>query len=501
MNIIDNDLLSIQEARILAENAREAQAVLAGFSQEKLDEIVEAAALAVEPEIQSLAVLSAEETEYGRWQDKEIKNQFVCGHVRRHLRGMRCVGIIEEDREKQLMDIGVPLGVILGICPATSPVSTTVYKTLIALKSGNALIVSPHPRARKTMGRVLDIMIDAAEEKGLPQGALSYLHTVTAAGARELMAHPAVSLILNTGVPSMRKDAYTSGKPVIFAGTGNGPAFIERSADIEQAVRDILVSKTFDHGVVSGAEQSIIVDACIAGEVRACLEKHGAYFMSQEESQTLADHFFCSRGALNTRMVGAGAETLARRAGLTVPKGTRLLIAQRKYVSQDDPYSREKLCPVLTFYVEEDWMHACEKCIELILGEKTGHTLVIHSRDEAVIRQFALKKPVGRMLVNTPASLGSMGATTHLFPSMAQGSGSVGQGITSDNVSPMNLIYRRKVGYGVKKADAIQDRLAANPDQTILKTTSPSPSGEVAGVDAHRVQEILHQVLSQTLGR
>ena len=509
MNIIDTDLLSIQEARILAENAVEAQKTLASFSQEKLDQIVEAVARAVEPQAQALAVLSAEETEYGRWQDKLVKNQFVCGHVLRHLRGMRCVGIIEEDREKQLMDIGVPMGVILGFCPATSPVSTTLYKTLIAIKSGNALIFSPHPRAQKTMGRVLDLIIEAAEENGLPQGALSYLHTVSAAGAKELMNHPGISMILNTGVPSLLSAAHASGKSVIFGGTGNGPAFIERSADIDQAVQDIILSKTFDNGVVSAAEQSIVVDGCIADQVKASLQKQGAYFMSHEESLRLASHFFCPKGALNTRMVGVDAKTLAGRAGFTVPQGTRVLIAQRKYVSQDDPYSREKLCPVLTFYVEDDWMHACEKCIELLLGEKSGHTLVIHSRDEAVIRQFALKKPVGRMLVNTPASLGSMGATTHLFPSMSLGSASAGEGITADNVSPMNLIYRRKVGYGVRKVDVLSANGLGTSQVTIdepknldgnpLKIESPKAAAK--DLDLEQVQQILNQVLKEALGK
>ncbi|MCG8531815.1 MAG: aldehyde dehydrogenase family protein, partial [Desulfovibrionales bacterium] len=493
------DLLSIQEARILAENAVEAQRTLAGFSQEKLDGIVEAMAQAVEPEIQALAALSAEETEYGRWEDKQVKNQFVCGHVLRQLRGMRCVGIIEEDREKKLMDIGVPMGVILGFSPATSPVSTTVYKALIAIKSGNALIFSPHPRARKTMGRVLDLIIDAAQEKGLPPGALSYLHTVSAAGAKELMNHPAVSMILNTGVPSLLDAAHASGKPVIFGGTGNGPAFIERSADIDQAVEDIIVSKTFDNGVVSAAEQSIVVDGCIADKVKNALKRQGAYFMSHEESQRLGDLFFCPKGNLNTRMVGLDAPTLADRAGFSVPKETRVLIAERKYVSMSDPYSREKLCPVLTFYVEDDWMHACEKCIELLLGEKSGHTLVIHSKDEAVIRQFALKKPVGRMLVNTPASLGSMGATTHLFPSMSLGSASAGEGITADNVSPMNLIYRRKVGYGVRKVDALGVQTMGT--RTLDTNTLDKKSPMAGDLDLEQLQQILNRILKGALGK
>ena len=470
MTIIDNDLLSIQEARILAENAFEAQKKLSVFSQEKLDEIVEYVADSVQEHSEELAVMSSEETDYGRWQDKCIKNNFVCGYARRHLKDMRCVGVIREDTQNQIMDIGVPVGVIVALCPATSPVSTAIYKTLIAIKSGNALIFSPHPRAGKTMGRVLDLMIRAAESRGLPQGCLSYLKTVTPGGTAELMAHPATSLIINTGVSGMLKTAYGTGKPVIYGGTGNGPAFIERTADIRRAVKDIIQSKTFDNGIVSSAEHSIVVDGCIADEVKRELQNNGAYFMSDEESRRFAALFFQPDGRMNSGMVGVSAKTLAEKAGFMVPENVTLLIAERRYVSEIDPYSKEMLCPVLAYYIEEDWMHACEKCIELLIKERNGHTLVIHSNDQDVICQFALKKPVGRMLVNTPATFGGIGATTNLFPAMTLGSGSAGDGITSDNVSPMNLIYTRKVGYGVRNLSEIDKDISKNKSPILENT-------------------------------
>lgn len=455
MNIIDNDLLSIQESRILVENAREAQKKLATFSQEKLDEIVERMIEEIEKHTYELAMMSSDETDYGKFEDKNIKNNFVCKYLRNRLKGMKCVGIISEDKENKTMDVGVPMGVIIAFCPSTSPVSTTIYKALIAIKSGNAIIFSPHPRAKKTISRTLDILIRAAEGYGLPEGALTYLHNVTVSGTLELMNHKDTSLIINTGVPSILKEAYKSGKPVIYGGTGNGPAFIERTADIRQAVKDIIASKTFDNGVVSAAEQSIVVDSCIESEVKMELEKNGAYFMTEEEANKLGLLFFQSDGSPEPEVVGKSAQELAKRAGFSVSNDTKILISKQKYVSQNNPYSREKLCPVLAYYIEDDWMHACEKCIELLLSERHGHTLVIHSKDEEVIRQFALKKPVGRVLVNTPGALGSMGATTNLFPSMTLGSGSAGQGMTSDNVSPKNLIYIRKVGYGVRKVDEI----------------------------------------------
>lgn len=474
MNIIDNDLLSIQEARILVENACEAQKKLATFPQEKLDEIVERMTEEVEKHLKELAKMSNEETEYGKWEDKYIKNHFVCKYLKNRLKGMNCVGVINKDKENSTMDVGVPMGVITAFCPATSPVSTTIYKALIAIKSGNAIIFSPHPRAKNTIFKTIDILIRAAEGVGLPEGALAYLHTVMQSGSLELMNHKGTSLIMNTGVPEMLDSAYKSGKPVIYGGNGNGPAFIERTADIEQAVKDIIVSKNFDYGVVSAAEQSIVVDSCIVAEVKQELQKNGGYFMTEEEAEKLGAIFFYKDGSPDLEMVGKSPQFLAKKAGFIVPEDVRVLISKQKFVSQSNPYSREKLCPVLAFYIEDDWMHACEKCIELLLSERHGHTLVIHSKDEEVIHQFALKKPVGRVLVNTSGTFGSMGATTNLFPSMTLGSGSAGQGMTSDNVSPMNLIYVRKIGYGVRKVDEIAKMVddKENSSCTVLNNDS-----------------------------
>ncbi len=493
MNIIDNDLLSIQEARILAENAREAQKSLATFPQKKLDEIVERMAEEIIKHARELAMMSSEETDYGKWQDKYIKNKFVCEHLIKRMRGMQCVGIINEDLLNKTMDVGVPIGVIIALCPATNPVSTTIYKTLIAIKSGNAIIFSPHPRARNTIGKTLDILIQVAEGYGLPEGAISYLHVVTPGGTIELMNHDAISMIMNTGVPGMIKEAHNSGKLVIYGGSGNGPAFIESTANIKQAVCDIIVSKTFDYGIVSAAEQSVVVDRCIAAEVKREFQDKGAYFMTTEEAGKLGRLFFRLDGSTDSEMVGKSAKELARRAGFQVPDRVVLLVSEEKYVNEANPYTKEKLCPVLAYYIEDDWKNACEKCIELLISEKSAHTLVIHSTDEEVIRQFALKKPVGRVLVNTPAIFGSMGATTNLFPAMTLGSGSAGIGITSDNVSPMNLVYIRKVGYGVRKVEEITNDLLT---QEILSESDLKQSPENKPEDdVQMLQRILKNVL------
>lgn len=455
MNRIDNDLLSIQEARILVENAREAQKSLAMFPQDKLDKIVGYMAAEAAKYARELAVMSNEETGFGKWQDKLVKNIFASDYLFKKIRNMKVVGVIAEDKENKTIDIGVPVGVIVALLPSTNPVSTTIYKALIAIKSGNAIVFSPHPKARKTIGKVLEILIRTAEANGLPSGAIGYLRTIAVSGAVEMMNHKDTALILVTGVPKMVNAAYTSGKPVIYGGPGNGPAFIERSADIKQAAADIIASRTFDNGIISASEQSIVVEDCIADEVRQELRNNGAYFLSEHESEQLSKLFLSPDGSINSEIVGKSAVELARKIGMCVPENTKVLISEQKFVSDTNPYSRQKLCPVLAFYVEKDWLNACEKCIELLLNDGRGHTLVIHSQNENVIREFALKKPVSRVLVNTPATLGGIGATTNLFPAMTLGCGAAGGGFTSDNVSPMNLINIRKVGYGVRKMEDI----------------------------------------------
>ncbi|WP_094607006.1 acetaldehyde dehydrogenase (acetylating) [Sporomusa silvacetica] len=461
MNRIDNDLLSVQEARILVENAREAQKILATFPQEKLDKIVGRIAEEVYKYARELAIMSHEETGFGKWQDKFVKNVFASEFLYKKIRDLKVVGITGEDKENKTMDIGVPVGVIVALPPSTNPVSTTIYKTLIAIKSGNAIVFAPHPKAKKTIGKVLDILIRTAEESGLPCGAIGYLRTVAVDGTVALMNHKDTALILITGVPKLVRAAYTSGKPTIYGGPGNGPAFIERSADIKKAVADIIASRTFDNGIVSASEQSIVAEDCIADEVRQELRRNGAYFMSGQEAEQLSKFFFRPDDSINPEFVGKSAIDLAQIGGICVPENTKVLISEQKYVSHSNPYSREKLCPVLAFYVEKDWMVACEKCIELLINEGRGHTLVIHSKNESVIREFALKKPVSRVLVNTPATLGGIGATTNLFPAMTLGSGTAGGGVTSDNVTPMNLINIRKVGYGVRRLEDITNGVQA----------------------------------------
>ncbi|MDO4281415.1 MAG: aldehyde dehydrogenase family protein, partial [Peptococcaceae bacterium] len=337
LDMIDQDLLSIQEARILAENARDAQLRMASFSQSKLDAIVEALAAAVAPHCKELAMRSADETDYGNWQDKLLKNRFVCEYLPRELRPLRCVGVIGEDPAHGITDVGVPAGVILALPPATSPVSTAIYNVLIAIKSGNAVIIAPHPRAARVSAEVMDLLITAGIAAGLPEGAIAYLQTLTKAGTEALMNHDDIALILITGVPAMLAAAQQSGKRVIYGGAGNGPAFIEKTADLEQAVCDIITSKTFDNGVVSAAEQAVVVDGAVEAAVRGHFIRHGAYFMNADEAERLGQLFYYKDGSANPEPVGKTALELARRAHIEVPLETTVLIAEQKYVSLNNP--------------------------------------------------------------------------------------------------------------------------------------------------------------------
>ena len=443
--LADNDLLSMQQARILAENAGSAQKALAEYPQEKLDAAVACIASALEMRARELALMSCEETGYGNARDKEIKNLFSCRAVRRSMEGVRCVGALREDPAGNVLEVGVPRGPIAVLCPSTSPVSTSIAAALLAVKSGNAAVFCLHPRAARVMTRVLDMISEAGQSAGLPENTLSYLPLPARQGVAELIGHPTIRLVLNSGVDRMLPLCRDCGKPMFYGGTGNGPAFIERSADVRLAAEQIVLSKSFDYGTAPSAEQCVVVDAAVEDEARKAFLQCGAYFMTDEEAAALGAMLFQPDGRRRRDMVAVDAPTLARRAGFQAP-GASVLVADRRFVSEADAYNRELLAPILPWYVEDDWRHACEKCIELLLYDRSGHSLSIHARDPEVVRQFALKKPVARVLVNSPACFGGMGATSGLFPAMTLGS-SFGPGISSGNLSPLDLVYVRSIGY------------------------------------------------------
>ena len=453
---LDKDLQARQEARLLLQQAEAAQKELASFSQEKLDGIVKAVADAIFNAAAELADMAVRETGFGNVEDKITKNQFASRRVWEAIRDMKTVGVLKRlDREK-LWEIGVPVGVIAAIVPSTNPTSTVCYKAMIALKSGNAIVFSPHPKAIACTMRAAKLAAEAARKAGAPEGSVGCLTIPSMDGCRELMSAPQTRLILATGGPAMVRAAYSSGKPAIGVGAGNGPAYIHHSADVRRAMACILRSKTFDYGTVCASEQSIIVEKGMEEQVRQVGKELGFYFMSTEEAGCLAKLLFKPNGTLNPQIVGRPAEELARMAGFQVPRGTGVLVAREQEAGPTRPYSMEKLCPVLAFFVMDSEQAVLDKAVEVLTHEGSGHTFSMHCEDERVIRKFAAKIPVSRFLVNTPSALGGIGAATGLFPALTLGCGAVGGSSSSNNISPMDLINIRRVAWDAEEASQPQ---------------------------------------------
>lgn len=464
---MDKDLEARQQARELARAAESAQLQLAQMPQEKLDAIVKAVAEAFCEAAGELAALAVRETGFGNTADKTVKNEFASRTVYEAVRDMKTVGVLKQMPEEKLWEIGVPVGVIAAIVPSTNPTSTVCYKAIIALKSGNSIVFSPHPKALSCTLSAARIVARAACRAGAPEGSVGCLEIPSMAGTQELMGAPQVRLILATGGPAMVHAAYSSGKPAIGVGAGNGPAYIHSSADVPHALRCILRSKTFDNGTVCASEQSIIVEKALEQTVLHTAAELGFYLMDVREAGLLAKLLFRPNGTLNPEIVGKSAQALAEKAGFSVPSGTKILMAREQEAGPTRPYSMEKLCPVLAFFVMDSEDAVLAKAVEVLTHEGSGHTFAIHAQDIAVVQKFALKIPVSRFLVNTPAALGGIGATTGLFPALTLGCGAVGGSSSSNNISPMDLINIRRVAWGTEKtqtppeSDALLELLTA----------------------------------------
>jgi acetaldehyde dehydrogenase (acetylating) len=470
----DRDLASAQEARALARQARQAQLRLAELSQEQIDAIVDAMATAATRQAEAFARLAVEETGYGVVADKVQKNLFASEKVYRFIRPMRTVGVLRRLDDRKVVEIAEPFGVVAAVIPSTNPTSTAIYKILIALKARCAVILSPHPAAVKCITRVAEVMLDAARQGGAPEGAVSWMRTVTIEGTQELMKHRDVAVILATGGMGLVRAAYSAGKPAYGVGPGNAPAYIERSADLRKAVRDIVTGKTFDNGVLCSSENAVVVDESVSEEVkREFVAQHG-YFLAPQETEAVAKVLVSPQRLPNPALVGKSAVFIAEKAGLTVPADTRVLLAPLGGVGRDYPLSIEKLCPVLAFYVVKDWREACERCKEVLRYGGMGHTMAIHSRNDDVILQFGLEKPAFRIVVNTPTTHGSIGLTTGLDPAMTLGCGGWGGNITSDNISPMHLVNVKRLAY--ETAPAVS-RFEARPAPRKAATERLLPQG------------------------
>ena len=448
----DRDLVSISEARSLARRARRAQTVLAEYSQDQIDAIVDAMAAAATAAAEPLARLAVEETTYGNVADKIQKNLFGSQQVYEFIRPMKTVGVVARHPDRKIVDIAEPFGVVAAIVPSTNPTSTAIYKILISIKARCALVMTPHPAAARCITRTAEIMYDAGRTAGLPEGAVGWMTTVTLEGTQELMRQREVAVILATGGMGLVRAAYSSGKPAFGVGPGNAPCYIEQSADLAKAAADIVFGKSFDHGVLCSSPNSVVVDQAVDGEVRRQFQAHGGHFLSAAETAVLATILITAQRLPNPALVGKSAVYIAEKAGITVPPGTRALLAELEGVGRDFPLSIEKLCPVLSYYVVQDWREGCERCKEILRYGGMGHTMSIHSRNEQVILEFGLKKPAYRICVNTPSTLGAIGYTTGLDPAMTLGCGGFGGNITSDNISPRHLLNIKRLAYETRTA-------------------------------------------------
>lgn len=442
----DSDLRSIQEARDKAAKAKEAQLEFSHYSQQQVDQIIKAMAEAGYAASERLAQLAVEESGFGKVEDKIIKNQFSTKNVYDSIIDLRTVGIVDIEANGKLLKIAVPMGVVCALVPSTNPTSTAMFKALISVKCRNGIVASPHPRTAKCTNEAINILSEAAVSAGAPEGLIQCLTEPTLEGTGELMKNKNIAVILATGSNPMVRAAYSSGKPAYGVGSGNVPAFIERTADYKKAVGDIIYGTTFDNGTLCSSEQAMIVDLPIREKVIEEVKRSGGYFINAEEKEKLA-RAIQKDFRINPAIVGQSAKFIANYAGFNVPDETRVLIAECFEVGRNEPLSMEKLSPILAFYTADGWLDGCHRCIDLLNFGGIGHTMAIHSNDEPVIMKFALEKPAFRILVNTVASVGAVGYTTALNPSMTLGPGTLGGSIISDNITAKHLMNIKALAF------------------------------------------------------
>lgn len=470
---LDKDLCSIQEVRNLLRAAKEAEDQLNEFSQAQVDRVVDALREAGESNACYLADMAIKETGMGKYEDKCFKNYFASRYVYNHIKDMKTVGIINEDKENRTWEIAEPMGVIAGIVPTTNPTSTVIYKSLIAIKCRNTIVFSPHPSAVKCTMETARVMHQAAVSAGAPEGSIGCLSMVSMGATTELMKHPSTSLILATGGSSLVKAAYSSGKPALGVGPGNVPVFVEKSADLAKAAKCIVRGKTFDNGTICASEQAVVVEECIADELIKHLKRNGAHFLDQREVKKVSKVVMLPNNAVNPKVVGKSPQFIAELAGINVPDNVKCMVTPLEGIGPQWPLSYEKLSPIIAFYTVADWHEGCKRCLQLINSGGLGHSLAIHSENEDIIREFALKKPIFRVLINTPAALGGVGATTGLAPSFTLGSGTWGGSSVSENVSAKHLLNIKKVAWQLKEPESIaiedmkKDECKRNENQSV----------------------------------
>ncbi len=445
---METEVKTKEDLELAITRAHDAQTIFATYTQEQVDKIFRAVSLAANKMRIPLAKMAVEETGMGIVEDKVIKNHFASEYIYNKYRDMKTCGIIHEDKTNGIKKIADPIGVIAGVIPTTNPTSTAIFKLLISLKTRNAIIFSPHPRAKKCTIEAAKICLDAAIKAGAPEGIIAWIDEPSIELSDLLMKHPKIDMILATGGPGMVKAAYSSGKPALGVGAGNTPAVIDETADVKMAVSSILISKTFDNGVICASEQSIIAVQDVYDEVKEELAYRGAYILSEAEKKKVAAIILTPRG-VNAEIVGQAPYKIAAMAGVEVPEETKVLIGEVDDVSTAEPFAHEKLSPILALYKAENFEDAADKAYTLVEHGGAGHTSVLYTdeRKDDRIKAFGKKIHTGRILINTPASHGAIGDLYNfkLEPSLTIGCGSWGGNATSENVGPKHLLNIKTV--------------------------------------------------------
>ncbi len=485
----DNVENSKEEAGKAVEAAFQAFLSLRSFGQEKVDAICDAMSAAALAESGRLGLLAHTETGFGNAEDKREKNRFAAEDVWKHFRSLKTVGVVSET--KSIVEIASPRGVVAAIIPSTNPTSTAIFKILIAIKSRNSIVLSPHPSAAKSIAETTRVMTDAAVGRGLPADAIHCIENPTIEGTEALMRHKRTAVILATGGIGLVRAAYSSGKPAFGVGPGNVPVFIDRSANIKKAVSDILTGTCFDNGTICASEQSVVVDRPVEVQVRREFSEQGGYFLDRDATDAVARVLLTPERTLNPGIVGRSAEYIANLAGVVVPKGTRCLLADCDGVGRDHPWSVEKLSPTLAFFVVDGLVAGANRCEEILQFGGMGHTAGMHSQDRSAAIKFGEQMPASRVVINSPTTHGAIGLSTDLPPSMTLGCGSWGGNVTSDNVSPIHLLDIKRVAFETKPINNPSNATPVPQDREPARSAPPSRD---------KIAAIVDQFLSAKLG-
>ena len=483
----DKDLSSIQQARSMVESAYAAQKIWAKATQEQVDRVCEAMVNVAFQAAERLGRMASEETGYGVPEHKKLKNEFASRHVWQSIKNIKTVGVLRHDPNTRVYEIAWPMGVVAALTPSTNPTSTVINKILISVKARNGVVVAPHPAAVNCCVETAKLMSAAAVQAGAPAGLIHCMSEVSLPGTNELMSHRHTAVILATGGSPMVRAAHSQGKPAYGVGPGNVPVYVDRSADLEKAARYIVASKAFDYSVICATEQAVVTDRPIAARLEQLMKNEGAHVMDEAQTQAMRQTLFNPDGSINTATVGKSPQVLAGMAGISVPSSARILVAKLRKVGREEPLSREKLTTVLSWYEVDGWEAGCDRCIEMIQFGGRGHSLIIHATDEKVIMSFGLEKPVFRIAVNTMATLGAIGLTTGVMPSMTLGSGGIGGSITGDNITVYHLFNVKRLAYET-----------VAPPETALRPGSVA-AGPLFGPDPQQLEKIVQDVVTQII--